>query len=309
MKKLSQQKFNPDWLMNDYVNAKLSGAVPRSYSVGSTPQAHRIAASAEENKIFKDGERQMLWGGPKEYQHFDITEFRLETAKLMYGLGREAFAALMAPEFDTASEADAWLDNESEVLAVKIGDEVKVYPVALLRRHEVVNDIVGGRSVFACFCHLANLGAVYDRQMGEHTFTFALSGYTCRKEGVWEGRHAFVLWDRDTESLWWPPGGKAISGPMIDASLKVLEEELWAQTRWYLVRDAHPQALVLRPGQTMREPKRFPRLAEERIAALRGEIDVASAQGTDPSADEVMAEDERGKDIPPRWGSNYDLSG
>ena len=29
----------------------------------------------------------------------------------------------------------------------------------------------------------------------------------------------FVLWDRDTESLWWPLAGTAVSGPMIGRPL------------------------------------------------------------------------------------------
>ena len=132
-------------------------------------------------------------------------------------MGRKYFKALIEPKFVTIEEA-VWMKDEINVVAVNIGDEARIYPVALLRRHEVVNDVVGGGPVFSCFCMLSNLGAVYDCQ--SHEFTFGVSGYTYGKFKVWEARQAFVLWDRDTESLWWPPIGKAISGPMINRRIE-----------------------------------------------------------------------------------------
>ena len=66
----------------------------------------------------------------------------------------------------------------------------------LLRRHEVVNDEVGGTPVFAAYCILADLGAVYDRPQGDHTFTFAVSGYTYADSdtrGGWPARSFEIL--------------------------------------------------------------------------------------------------------------------
>ena len=210
--------------------------------------------------IEKDGLR-LLPGGPDESDHFDITEFRLNSEQLHYGLGRENFPALIEPEFVTATEADEWIPDMDKVLAVKIGDEVKVYPVNLLMRHEVVNDVVGGRPIFAAYCVLADLGAVYDRQIGDQTLTYAVSGYTYFDPEVWEGLDAFVLWDRETESLWWPPTGNAVSGPMIDTPMKVLEQELWAQTEWGKVKARYPEAVVLRPGQDFTRPTEWTKLS------------------------------------------------
>ena len=185
--------------------------------------------------VERDGKRS-LYGGKDPGQDFDVTEFRLDPRRLKYGLGREAFPALIKPQFVTARQANRWLSDQAPVLGVSIGAEAKAYPLALLVRHEVVNDVVGGSPIFAAYCILADLGAIYKRWLGGHIYTFAVSGYTYSEPTIWDGLQAFVLWDRDTESLWLPTIGKAVSGPMIDVPLQLAPPEEWEQmprfTRW-----------------------------------------------------------------------------
>jgi len=240
------------------------------------------AREAESRLIERDG-RQWLPGGPNPSDHFDVTQFRLDPQNLRYGIGREHFPALIEPQFVSVEQADGWLSSEAKVLAVHLDDEVKVYPVELLIRHEVVNDVVGGVPIFAAYCILADLGAVYDRRLGEETLTFALSGYTYSESGVWDGRDAFVLWDRETESLWWPPIGKAVSGPLIDTPLKLLDRNNWAQTTWDHIRKRYPDALVLERGQDFERPSEWKRLKVSQGSTAR--------TASEPS-------------IAPRWGEN-----
>ena len=236
-------------------------------------------------KVLDRGGKRYLFGG-LEGEHFDIEQFRLDPAQLRYGLGREAFPALIEPQFEPAAEADQWLRAADRVLAVKIGDEVRVYPRSLLERHEVVNDVVGGKSIFVAYCILADLGAVYERTLGEHTYTFGVSGYTYAAANVWEGRQAFILWDRDTESLWWPPLGKAVSGPAIDMPMRVLDESKWVQSYWSRVKADHPDAVVLRRNQKPDIPQPWP---DKFDLTAAGDVEAPSAQT---------------KHIAPRWGAN-----
>ena len=182
----------------------------------------RPPVAVEHGKVFEKDGRRYLWGGKEESWHFDITTFRLDPSRLHHGKGREHFQSLIQPEFVTAKQADEWLEDDKRVLAVKIGKEVKAYPLDILLRHEVVNDIVGGRPILASYCILARFAAVYDRRLYDHDFTFGVSGYTYFDPDYQDGRDAFVLWDRETESLWWPVIGKAVSGPMIDRQMKFL---------------------------------------------------------------------------------------
>ena len=234
------------------------------------------------DRIIERNGRRFLWAGQDEAMHFDVTQSSLKLENLHYGLGREAFPALIEPRFISAREASKWLSPEARVLAVKIGGEHKVYPVDLLIHHEVVNDVVGGRPVFAAYCILADLGAMYDRRLGEHTLTFGVSGYTYAEKEVWSGLGAFVLWDRETESLWWPPTGRAVSGPLQGQPLMLLETELWHQTTWGKVREEDPNVLVLDRGQDLVRPARWNKLA------LQSVPDVSNKPNR----------------IAPRWGQN-----
>lgn len=200
----------------------------------------------------RDG-RLWLYGGNESAQDFDITKFRLDPAKLNYGLGREYFHALVSPEFGRPGDPGVALDDRTRVLGVVIDGEAKAYPIHLLRRHEVVNDTVGGRPIFAAYCVLADLTAAYDREMKGHVYTFAVSGYTYADPDIWDGLNAFVLWDRDTESLWLPTIGKGVSGPMIDVPMQLTPKEWWEDTTWGEFAKRYPDAVVLKAGQRLHE--------------------------------------------------------
>jgi hypothetical protein len=238
-------------------------------------------------QIFERDGTTYLWGGEGEDEHFDITEFHLEPRGLRYGSGREHFPALLDPDFVSVKVAGRAVNDSQRVLVASIGDEAKIYPIHFLRRHEVVNDTLGGRPIVAVYCILANLGAIYSRDYDEMTYTFAVSGYTYETKGVWHGLQAFVLWDRETESLWWPPIGKAVSGPSIDVPMAVLDKALWAQTTFGEARNKYPNAVVLSRVQHHEAPEAWHRADPPALQRAKGEAPQQS--------------------IAPTWGANSSI--
>ena len=206
-------------------------------------------------KFFEvDGEK-MLYGGKDSTQHFNITNYDLKDEQFHYGIGRERFPALLKPEFVTVKEADSiWADSTRFILA-HAGNDVKAYSVKDLTRHEVVNDVLNGEPIMAVYCILADLGAIYDRQYGDKELTFALSGYTYYDDEVWDGLDGFVLWDRETESLWWPLIDKAVSGPLKGVELLEKDKAYWEDTTWKAIKEKYPNAQVLKSDQDFERPK------------------------------------------------------
>lgn len=216
----------------------------------------------ENGKFFEVDGKKMLYGGENENQHFDITDCSLEDAQFHYGIGREKFPALLKPEFISVTEANkVWADSTRFLLA-QSGNEIKAYSVTDLTRHEIVNDVLDGQPIMAAYCILADLGAIYERNYGDKELTFALSGYTYYDEGVWNGLDGFVFWDRETESLWWPLIGKAVSGPLKNVKLIEMDKDKWSDTTWKHIRDNYPDAKVLKSGQDFERPTHWKKLED-----------------------------------------------
>ncbi len=201
----------------------------------------------------------MLYGGKDDAQHFDITGYELKDDQFHYGIGREKFPALLDPEFETVQEADVnWNDGDRFILAYA-GEDVKAYSVKDLTRHEVVNDVLDGEPIMAVYCILADLGAIYGRDYEGNELTFALSGYTYYDDAVWDGLDGFVLWDRETESLWWPLIGRAVSGDLQGVKMLEMDKSHWEDTTWKEIKNSYPKAQVLISGQDFERPKSWPK--------------------------------------------------
>ena len=209
----------------------------------------------ENGKFFEKDGAKMLYGGSSEKEHFRIDNLDLNPKQFHYGIGRERFPALLEPEFQSVSEADRTWEGNDRFLVAKKGTIVKAYSVKDLTRHEVVNDMLDGEPIFAAYCILADLGAVYKRTYGDKVFTFAVSGYTYFDPNVWEGLDGFILWDRETESLWWPLIDKSVSGPLKGLPLLKLEDALWEDTTWMNIKEKYPNALVMKTGLDYERPK------------------------------------------------------
>ena len=236
--------------------------------------------SVDNDKFLElDGVR-YLYGGEHEDQHFNISDYDLIDEQFHYGIGREKFPALLQPEFIGLEQADSMFADSARFLLLNKDNVTKAYSIKDLTRHEVVNDEINGEPIMAAYCILADLGAIYSRELGGRKYTFALSGYTYFDDEVWDGMDGFVLWDRETESLWWPLIGKAVSGPMQGSTMEVLNEQYWQQTTWQQIKTAFTNVQVLKPGQDFERPLDWIKYPDNEIDSISG------------------------ASIAPRWGEN-----
>lgn len=220
----------------------------------------RFPQSVQSGKFFERDSVKYLWGGTRENQHFVVDNLTLKPEQFHFGIGRETFPALLQPEFVTPDQAEEWLSDAAQVLGLFTADVAKAYPLFLLERHEVVNDTTAeGAPILVVYCNLANLAAIYNRTIAGRVYTFGQSGYTYFDPDIWEGADGFVLWDRETESLWWPLIEKAVSGPMLNTLLNAYDRKKWRQTTWGEWRQTHPNSLVLERNQDFERPENWPR--------------------------------------------------
>ena len=216
----------------------------------------------DNGKFFEQNGVQMLYGGKDSLQHFNIDNSELINTQFHYGIGREVFPALLKPEFTTVDIADTIWADSSRFLVAYSGKEIKAYSIEDLTRHEVVNDMLDGKPIMAAYCILADLGAIYERTYGNKVLTFALSGYTYYDPSVWNGLDGFVLWDRETESLWWPLIGKATSGPLKDVKFLEMDKVHWNDTTWEEIKSSFPNAQVLVSNQDYERPTNWSKIED-----------------------------------------------
>ena len=59
----------------------------------------------------------------------------------------DAIPAISDPSFVSADEADDQYEHDELVLGVEIDGDARAYSIPLLSRHEIVNDVVGGKPI------------------------------------------------------------------------------------------------------------------------------------------------------------------
>jgi hypothetical protein len=67
--------------------------------------------------------------------------------KIVRVLPRDAIPAIFDPVFISADEAGGSISDEDLVIGVSIDGDHRAYSVPYLSRHEIVNDVVGGRPI------------------------------------------------------------------------------------------------------------------------------------------------------------------
>ncbi|MCH7811940.1 MAG: DUF3179 domain-containing protein [Chloroflexi bacterium] len=149
-------------------------------------------------------------------------------------LPKDAIRSIDDPQFVSAQEAASAMADQEFVIGLAIEGDVRAYPINVLSRHEIVNDVVGGVPVAVTYCPLCFTGIVYDRRVDGETLEFGVSGKLVMND--------LVMFDRQTDSLWQQILGEGIDGHYKGTRLTAVSA---TQTTWARWRDAHPETLVL----------------------------------------------------------------
>ncbi len=138
------------------------------------------------------------------------------------------------PNFDPLAVGDEWLEDVQPVIALEIDGDARAYPLAILTRHEIVNDEVGGMPVAVTFCPLCNAGLVFDRTVDGEVLRFGVSGNLRNSD--------LIMWDNKTLSWWQQFTGEAIVGEKTGTQLEFVPAQM---VSWGDFKAAFPEGQVL----------------------------------------------------------------
>lgn len=235
-------------------------------SGNSHNSAEEICANAgcALDRIYSTPAGTFLYSGSDSSTHFQINNWELDPAKLRdHGLDREAFPALTDPKFKPLKEVDFRYSAQSKFIVVEGASQTRAYPFSLMTYHEVINDQMEGQKFLVAYCVLADFAMVYDRSFCGHDFTFGVSGYTYLNErpDTSDPIQAFILWDRDTESLWNPLDHEGVSHIMKNVSMEPFTKMNWSVMNLQSLQHDFPEAKVLAAGQNLAVPENWPRIS------------------------------------------------
>ncbi|GEM_PF-1960763 len=137
------------------------------------------------------------------------------------------------PKFVTPEHAD-FMQVKERVIGVLVGKDAKAYPVRILRWHQVVNDVIGGRAVAVTYCPLTGNAAVYERYVNGKPVLLSPT------DKLYESTTLFS--DSATHSLWSQFNGEAVAGSQKGKRMTQLPS---INTNWGLWLAFHPKSLAL----------------------------------------------------------------
>lgn len=134
------------------------------------------------------------------------------------GVGRDGIPPIDNPTFESIADASTWLQPQSPVIALEVEGAARAYPLAILTRHEIVNDVVIGVPVAVTFCPLCNSAVVFDRTVDGQVLRFGVSGLLRNSD--------LIMWDDLTQSWWQQFTGEGIVGSYTGTQLTLLPSQV-----------------------------------------------------------------------------------
>jgi len=133
------------------------------------------------------------------------------------GPPKDGIPAIDEPAFESVAAA-GWLSERDPVILFSEGEDIRVYPLAILIWHEIVNDTVGSRPVAVTFCPLCNASIVFDRSFDGRVLDFGTTGRLRNSD--------LIMYDRQTETWWQQFTGEGIVGRYAGAQLAFLPSQV-----------------------------------------------------------------------------------
>jgi hypothetical protein len=183
---------------------------------------------------------------PARPNGFDLSNTVVERAAIRAGgPTRDRIHSVDAPKFVPPQEA-TWCPPLAPVIGVALEGAAHAHPVHLLEYHQVVNDEVSGVPVLVTYDPLTGVPMAHRRTVDGRVLAFGVSGL------IYDAQ--FLLYDRETESLWAQYEGLAVAGPLAGKKLERVEVRQELMASWF---KRHPNTVVLVRPERMRIDYRY----------------------------------------------------
>jgi hypothetical protein len=190
--------------------------------------------------LHDEGDATLLWAGWLDGKHhwFKLGIGEIEPWRISTPMGQDVIRAIDTPLYEKA-DGQRWerVVDEARVAVFTSSGGVIAYPLTILDKVEMVNDLVGDRPILIAYTPISDSTSAYEAVLDGKRVTLGHSGYFFENHPV--------LYDRATESLWTEQGAAmvAIAGRRKGAALKrIAKLELVPWSTW---KADHPEGKLL----------------------------------------------------------------
>jgi len=203
----------------------------------------------QDNSMTKGKKGDMIVRDASLQNNFDGAKVKEED--LLQGcFGKDCIPSIDNPKFETADQADIWLQGDDRVFAINYDGILKAYPQRIMNWHEIVNDEINGTPVAITFCPLCGSAVTFERSVDGVITEFGVSGKLHNSD--------LIMYDRYEGNLWQQITGEAIVGPAARRDEKLKQVPI-ITTMWGEWKTKHPTTQVLsRDTGFSRDYDRYP---------------------------------------------------
>jgi hypothetical protein len=159
----------------------------------------------------RDGDAMLLWSGWTHgvgHGWFRIGASDLDVSRLHHPMGRDVVRAIDQAIVEVG-EGEHWerMQPETPVVGMRVNGVDSAYPLLLLEKVEVVNDVVEGTPLLVVFTPFVSYNEAvdaFDPVLDGRRLTFGSSGHFQGEE------RRPLLYDRQSESLWSVSNGELV---------------------------------------------------------------------------------------------------
>lgn len=222
----------------------------QAWTLNNLPESWTQITSTFENSVNVDSQLEKLKGNNQvskakpgetivkdvELQS-DFNGAKVAKEDLLQGcFGKDCIPSIEDPKFETAQEADTWLDSDDRVFALEYNGVVRAYPQRIMNWHEIVNDDANGTPIAITFCPLCGSALAFERTVDGVITEFGVSGKLHNSD--------LVMYDRYEGNLWQQITGEAIVGSAARRNEKLMKVPI-ITVHWSQWKEEHSDTQVL----------------------------------------------------------------
>ncbi len=148
-----------------------------------------------------------------DFTKTDISLDLLVAANLL----EETIKGLSAPQFMSTIDSESIFGDKEPVIVVKIGNDIRAYPLRYLLWYRAINDVIGGQPILVTFNPYTDAFQVFSRIIAGNTYQFTDSGLLYKA--------SILLQDTLTGSLFLQANGKGAVGDLYQQKLTSIASE------------------------------------------------------------------------------------